>query len=132
MADAPAFTYRANISRIVDGDTFDLDIDLGLGVWKRNERVRLYGIDVAERYTDLGRQAIAFLQEIYPPGQVNPVIIETLKDKGDKYGRYLAKIFPAYTPVGTSWDNLTGLLIEKGFGTEYYGGARTATPPPTT
>ncbi len=123
IVNFPAFTYRANIARIVDGDTFDLDIDLGLGVWKRRERVRLYGINVAERYTDIGKQATAFLREMFPPAAVNPVIITTFKDSTDKYGRYLAKIMPV---VPVEWDDLTSLLIEKRFGVPYFGGARGA------
>ena len=43
--------YRCTIRRVVDGDTVDVDIDLGFGIWVRNERVRLYGIDTPESRT---------------------------------------------------------------------------------
>lgn len=119
MADHSLFTYRAHVVRIVDGDTFDLDIDLGLGVWKRKERIRLYGIDVAERYTDLGKKAIAFLLGRFPPDAVNPVIVKTFKS--DKYGRYLGRILPA---APADWNDLTDLLIENEFGVPYFGGTR--------
>ncbi len=39
------YEYRCTIIKVVDGDTVDVDIDLGFGVWMTNERVRLYGID---------------------------------------------------------------------------------------
>ena len=37
--------------RVVDGDTVDVDIDLGFGVWMRKQRIRLYGIDTPESRT---------------------------------------------------------------------------------
>ena len=42
------FTYNCRIARIVDGDTLDVDIDLGFGIWKTNERIRLWQIDTPE------------------------------------------------------------------------------------
>ena len=43
--------YKVNILKVVDGDTVDVDIDLGFGVWLRNERVRVMGIDTPESRT---------------------------------------------------------------------------------
>ena len=45
------YEYKVNILKVVDGDTVDVDIDLGFGVWLRNERVRLAGIDTPESRT---------------------------------------------------------------------------------
>ena len=45
------YEYNCKIVKVVDGDTVDVDIDLGFGVWMRNERVRLYGIDAPESRT---------------------------------------------------------------------------------
>ena len=45
------YEYNAKILRIVDGDTIDVDIDLGCGVWIHKERVRLEGIDTPESRT---------------------------------------------------------------------------------
>ena len=42
------YEYKCKIDRVVDGDTVDVDIDLGFGIWLRKERVRLYGIDTPE------------------------------------------------------------------------------------
>ena len=39
--------YRVDIVKVVDGDTVDVDIDLGFGIWMKNERVRLFGIDLS-------------------------------------------------------------------------------------
>ena len=43
--------YKVNILKVVDGDTVDVDIDLGFGVWLRKERVRIMGIDTPESRT---------------------------------------------------------------------------------
>ena len=43
--------YKVNILKVVDGDTVDVDIDLGFGMWLRNERVRVMGIDTPESRT---------------------------------------------------------------------------------
>ena len=45
------YEYRATLLKIVDGDTVDVDIDLGFGVWLSNQRIRLYGIDTPESRT---------------------------------------------------------------------------------
>ena len=39
------YEYRCQVLRVVDGDTIDIDIDLGFGVWMRKQRVRLKGVD---------------------------------------------------------------------------------------
>ena len=45
------YEYRTTINRVVDGDTVDVDIDLGFGVWLKDERVRIMGIDTPESRT---------------------------------------------------------------------------------
>ena len=43
--------YKVNILKVVDGDTVDVDIDLGFDIWLRGERVRIMGIDTPESRT---------------------------------------------------------------------------------
>ena len=45
------YEYKCKILRVVDGDTVDVDIDLGFGVWMHRERVRMMGIDTPESRT---------------------------------------------------------------------------------
>ena len=70
------YEYRVDIVRVVDGDTVDVDIDLGFGVWLKKQRVRLYGIDTPEsrtrdlneKNTDLWRKNISkkgYQMELY-------------------------------------------------------------------
>ena len=45
------YEYRVTNIKVVDGDTVDVDIDLGFGVWMKKQRIRLYGIDTPESRT---------------------------------------------------------------------------------
>ena len=49
--DKVVFEYKCKMVKVVDGDTVDVDIDLGFGVWLRKQRIRLYGIDIPESRT---------------------------------------------------------------------------------
>ena len=42
------YEYRVKVIKVVDGDTVDVDIDLGFGVWLKKQRIRLFGIDAPE------------------------------------------------------------------------------------
>jgi len=85
------FLYKCVISRIVDGDTVDVDIDLGFGIWLRKERVRVAGIDTPEKRTKdkvekvFGLAATAKAHTLIPEG--TNCIIRTRRDKAGKYGR---------------------------------------------
>lgn len=91
------YEYNAVVNHIVDGDTVDLDIDLGFGIWQRKTRVRLYGIDAPESRTrDLaekvyGLMAKEFVKDTIPEG--SKVIVKTTLDKTGKYGRILGEIY---------------------------------------
>ena len=89
------YEYRCKIVKIIDGDTVDVDIDLGFGVWLHKERVRLYGIDTPESRTrDLdekkyGLIAKGWIERFMPVGSMQTLI--TQKDKSGKFGRILGK-----------------------------------------
>jgi micrococcal nuclease len=86
------YEYNAIVNRVVDGDTIDVTLDLGLEVFKK-ERLRLLGIDTPEvRTKDLeekeaGLKASKFVSEAI---ENKAVVIRTYK-KG-KFGRYLAEV----------------------------------------
>ena len=91
------YKYRAIVSRVVDGDTIDLDIDLGFSVWLNSERIRLEGIDTPEIRTKdkeekkYGRMAKEFVEDKLPVGA--KVTVMTKIDKEGKFGRMLGHIF---------------------------------------
>ena len=112
------WTYRAKVSRVVDGDTVDVDIDLGFGVWMHRERVRIMGIDTPESRTrDLtekkfGLAAKEFVRFLMPVGSSQ--IIMTQKDKTGKFGRILADVIIDNISIGP-W------LIEQNLAVNYDG-----------
>ena len=79
------YEYRCKIVRIIDGDTGDVDIDLGFGVWLHKERIRLYGIDTPESRTrDLEEKKYGLLakqqiESFMPRGSMQTLV--TVKDK---------------------------------------------------
>jgi micrococcal nuclease len=107
------YYYRALVVSVYDGDTCTVDIDLGLNTWVRGEKLRLYRINTPElRGVERpeGLKSRDFLREQID-GQ--KIIIQTIKDKKGKFGRYLAEI---WLP-GSDGDliNINDLLVEKGF-----------------
>ena len=109
------YKYQATVRRWVDGDTVDVDIDLGFGLIYSNQRLRLYGIDAYESRTrdldekEKGLAATAFVNEVAPVG--SKITIVTYKE--GKYGRILAEIFL------DDYTNLNKLLTEKGHAERY-------------
>jgi micrococcal nuclease len=89
------YEYECKISRVVDGDTVDVDIDLGFGTWRCGERIRLYGVDTPECRTRdaeekaAGLLAKKFVEEALHVGGTYKL---QTKEKG-KFGRFLGVIF---------------------------------------
>jgi micrococcal nuclease len=118
------YEYRCKIRRVVDGDTVDIDIDLGFGVWLHKERVRIYGIDTPESRTrDLeekkfGLMAKEFVKKFVKGDKRNiksNIILRTQKyDAKGKFGRILGDIIVD----GTS---LSDTMIKEHHAVPYYG-----------
>ena len=89
----PFYVYKAMVESVYDGDTVRCSIDLGFSIWIRNQSLRLYGIDAPElrgiERPD-GIKTRDFVISKIPPG--TEVIVETIRDRTEKYGRYLAII----------------------------------------
>ncbi|HCY75694.1 MAG TPA: nuclease [Ignavibacteriales bacterium] len=87
------YHYKAIIAEVYDGDTCTVDIDLGLHVWIKGEKIRLNRINAPElkgAERSKGLQSRDFLRSLILGKEV---IIETIKDKKEKYGRYLGEIW---------------------------------------
>jgi len=80
------YEYKCTIVKVIDGDTVDVSIDLGLRIYHET-RIRLYGINAPEINTDEGKRAKSRLSELMPVG--GEFILRTIKDRKEKYGRYL-------------------------------------------
>ena len=118
------FEYKCKIIKVVDGDTADVDIDLGFGVWLKKQRIRFYGIDTPESRTrDLeekkyGLAAKAFVKEYLLLGSTQTLI--TVKDGVGKYGRILGQ-FKVYNHEKDTWVILNNLMVEKHHAVVYHG-----------
>ncbi len=110
------FKYYAKVIKIVDGDTIDVMVDLGMGV-HRKERLRFSRINAWEvrgEHKAKGKLAKARVIELIPVGE--KILIKTEKDKRGKYGRYLAEIFILDEPDNK---NLNDLLLNEGHAVLY-------------
>jgi micrococcal nuclease len=111
--------YRAKVVDVVDGDTVDMEIDLGFEV-TTHQRIRLYGINAAEKNTPPGRDAREFVVNwvaVYGPA-FTLATVQTPKDSDarEKYGRYLGTITAA-----SASDSLNSALVIAGLAKPYDG-----------
>ena len=116
------YEYRCKVVKVIDGDTVDVDIDLGFGVWLHKERVRLYGIDTPESRTrDLeekkyGLAAKEFLTKMLDD-EVG-IILKTHKDAEGKFVRILGELWRT-TEYGDQ--SINQYLVDKHHAVRYYG-----------
>jgi len=109
--------YKCKLIKVIDGDTIDVDIDLGFGVWLRKQRIRLYGIDTPESRTSddvekiYGNAAKDYLIKWTGAGELT---IKTHKDAKGKFGRILGEIWTFDT-------NINKKMIEEHHAVEYHG-----------
>jgi micrococcal nuclease len=111
------------VNKVVDGDTIDVDIDLGFDI-SFSSRVRLAGIDTPEsRTTDLKEKALGvevkekIKKEI---AAAKDIVIKTEKpDSSEKYGRILGWLFLDGNTV-----SLNQQLIDQGYAWTYGGGTK--------
>jgi len=123
------YEYRCKILRVVDGDTVDVDIDLGFGVWMHKERVRINGIDTPESRTRdkeekvFGLAAKERVKEFLPIGSMQVLKTEIDKsgeDKKGKFGRILGD-FQVYYSAYDRWGTLIEVLVKEGHAVPYHG-----------
>jgi len=110
--------YKCKLVKIIDGDTIDVDIDLGFDVWLKKQRIRLYGIDTPESRTSddiekiYGTAAKNFLIKWTGAGDLT---LKTYKDDArGKFGRILGEIWTLDT-------NINEKMIEKHHAVKYHG-----------
>jgi len=122
--------YDVKVLKVVDGDTVDVDIDLGFGITLTDERVRIMGIDTPESRTSdkvedlFGEAAKARLKELMKNGGK---LITTEDKHGEdmkgKFGRVLGD-FEVYDAEFDRWAKVTDILISEGHAVAYFGGSK--------
>ena len=122
------YEYRVNIVKVVDGDTVDVDIDLGFGVMLNDERVRIMGIDTPESRTRdkvekvFGKAAKKALQDILGKTSIlKTQINKNGEDMKGKFGRILGDFIIDRNGESIS---VVQALVEDGHAVEYFGGSK--------
>lgn len=109
------YEYKADVVSVYDGDTIRVSIDLGLSTWRNNETLRLFGINTPELRGNTREAGLIARDALATKVLGQQVIINTVKDRKEKWGRYLATI---------TLDDGTGLvindwMIEQGHAVRY-------------
>ena len=111
------YTYTTSVLKVIDGDTIEVDFDLGFGVWLRNQRIRLDGIDTPESRTSDKEEKVRGtlskdkLKEILG----KDIRITTKIDPNEKYGRILGIL------MNKDGINVNQWLIENSYAVKYSG-----------
>ena len=113
------YEYNCKIVRIIDGDTVDVDIDLGFDVWLTKQRIRLFGVDTPESRTrDMVEKKFGIMAKNFVKGRLPVASMQVLRTRLDdsrgKFGRILGEFVMEDT-------TLNQLLIITNNGVPYFG-----------
>lgn len=105
--------YRGVVRHLVDGDTFDAFVSLGMHGYTY-QVIRVLGLDTPEinrlATREAGRAALDYVHSIMPVG--SRVVLHTEKDP-DSFGRFLARV------TLTDGSDLATAVIDAGYGVPY-------------
>lgn len=112
------YEYGIKFKRVIDGDTFVCDIDLGFGIWLVDQHCRLHGIDTPEHDTPEGKKCI-LEAKFWFDDAVNRLekFSIVVQAKADKYGRRLVQVRTDRSPC-----TLNEQLVKDGHAVPYSGG----------
>ena len=119
------YEYKCKVLRVVDGDTVDVDIDLGFGIVLSDERVRIMGIDTPESRTRdkveklFGKASKHRLESLL--GKVAILKTQINKDGEDMKGKFGRVLGDFVTEDGRM---ATEVMIEEGHCVPYFGGSK--------
>ena len=92
------FEYHATVNKVIDGDTINVDLDLGFNVVLSNQNVRLLGIDTPESRTSdkaekiFGNLSKEKVKEFIDKCEGQVILQTVLGDSEEKFGRLLGKV----------------------------------------
>ena len=115
ITDTPAYTYSAQVERVVDGDTLLVLIDVGLGCIM-HERLRLRGVNTPELGTPEGEKAKKYVAGLLPAGST--IVIKSYRT--DDYGRFVVDTFYKIgcndpQEIIANGEYLNQVLLDKGY-----------------
>ena len=118
------YVYRIkSVTKVVDGDTIDADIDLGFDI-SLSKRIRLAGIDTPEsRTTNIKEKAMGLESKEWLKKTLEgakDILIKTeLPDSTEKYGRIIGHLF-----INGQETSLNNQMITSGYALAYDGGTK--------
>ena len=121
------YEYKVNILKVVDGDTVDVDIALGFGVWLRNERVRIVGIDCPESRTSDRIEKVfgeAAKQRVTSLLSSEATLISQISKMGENMKGKFGRILGDFKTINDQVISTT--LMEEGHAVAYNGGDKEA------
>ena len=121
------YEYKVNILKVVDGDTVDVDIDLGFGCWLRNERVRIVGIDCPESRTSDRIEKVfgeAAKQRLTSLLSSEATLISQISKMGENMKGKFGRILGDFRTINDQVVSIT--LMEEGHAVAYNGGDKEA------
>ena len=111
------YEYKCKILRVVDGDTVDVDIDLGFGMVYKKQRVRMMGIDTPESRTrDLEEKFYGKQSKYHLEGLLKDQKVQLQSHDKGKFGRILGELF-----VGDSSFSVNQQMIKDCHAVPYFG-----------
>jgi micrococcal nuclease len=115
----PSYLYTGNVTRVIDGDTIDVRVDLGFSIFT-NTRFRLFGIDTPEKTSKIAEvKEIAITATNFVKNAIEGKEITIESMNKDKYGRWLAKIHYGEGPT------INEQLVALGLAKAYFGDSKT-------
>lgn len=109
------YIYKALVTKVYDGDTITVDIDLGMGIWFRGQKIRLEGINTPEIRGEEREHGLVSRNWLRNKILNKEIIIRTTKDKKGKYGRWIGEIW--FNNEGV-FENINSLLVSLGMAEE--------------
>lgn len=114
----PAYQYKAKVMSVYDGDTVTLSVDVGFAI-NVTLHTRLYGIGAPELRHEGGRASrdhLIFLLGMRDATPTSTIYVQTIKDRTEKYGRYLSVLFRRDL---RGMPSVNQLMISDGFAQPY-------------
>jgi len=120
--------YKVNILKVVDGDTVDVDIDLGFGIWLKKERVRIMGIDTPESRTSDKVEKVfglAAKNRLISLLGAEAILQTQVSKKGEDMKGKFGRILGNFTSI--HGEKCAKVLVREGHAVPYTGGSKEAT-----
>ena len=115
------YQYKAKVLKVLDGDTVDIDLDLGFNIILANQRVRMAGIDTPESRTENKEEKVRGLlskkklQEKLAVGSWVTIETQRSDNNDDKFGRILGVFLMEDGKSLNQW------MIENNYAVAYAG-----------